>query len=337
MSRRAFRALTTGTALAGLTLTFCGADDEACAPGKQESCACPGGGQGVQICRADGSGFEACAGCPDADGGAQDGSSAGGAGGGGGAAGGSGAAGAAGAAGSSAGGSAGVDAGTPCPAGEATDAVTDECDVALQDCGPKLTCTIDVATGGGYRTVCQNLGDGAGRLGELCDAHSDCTAGLRCTLRKCTRPCCQVNEVEQCGSGACDLQINFGDGDAFLRVCTFSPPCTPWAGDCPVGPESDCHLGFDGSTSCTFPNYAPDGGSTHGAPCVFTNDCEDSQHCSYEAPSATEGTCRWLCKVKDEGAPTAGVVGGPEGQGGCPTGQTCRAFQAPDWLGVCRP
>jgi hypothetical protein len=46
------------------------ADDEpakkkrACTPGKQESCACLGGAQGVQICKADGSGLGKCA-CPE--------------------------------------------------------------------------------------------------------------------------------------------------------------------------------------------------------------------------------------------------------------------------------
>jgi hypothetical protein len=34
-----------------------------CVPGAQTACACPGGGDGVQICRADGSGFNTCEGC----------------------------------------------------------------------------------------------------------------------------------------------------------------------------------------------------------------------------------------------------------------------------------
>ncbi len=38
----------------------------ACVPGMQSSCACPGGVDGVQACLADGSGFEACD-CPTAD------------------------------------------------------------------------------------------------------------------------------------------------------------------------------------------------------------------------------------------------------------------------------
>jgi len=37
-----------------------------CVPGQQLECACPGGGKGAQKCRADGTGFEACAGCESA-------------------------------------------------------------------------------------------------------------------------------------------------------------------------------------------------------------------------------------------------------------------------------
>lgn len=44
----------------------------ACAPGMQIACACPGGGEGVQVCLPDGSGFNVCDGCDtltgDADG-----------------------------------------------------------------------------------------------------------------------------------------------------------------------------------------------------------------------------------------------------------------------------
>jgi hypothetical protein len=37
-----------------------GGAESSCTPGKQESCACPGGDDGVQVCSSDGSGFEAC-------------------------------------------------------------------------------------------------------------------------------------------------------------------------------------------------------------------------------------------------------------------------------------
>ena len=330
--RREMRGLLAG-GLAAL-LPFCGSDDEerVCDPGKVVECPCPGGGKGVQTCKSSGAGYGDCTGCEGSDGGGAGGSSGGAGEGGGGAGGTSGT-------GGSSGGTGGTsDGGATCPAGEATDAVTDECDLILQDCPPGRTCSIEPTDGGSYRTVCADLGSGTKQLSDLCDFHSDCAPGLRCTLRKCTRPCCDAVEQQQCGSdGDCDLQINFGNNSAFLKVCTFSPPCTPWANDCPPGPETDCHLGFNSKIACSFPNYSQDAGSTLGQPCQFLNDCEDSQHCSYESSGATMGTCRWLCKVKDDGAPASGTVGGAPGQGGCPSGQTCAAFADPDWLGVCRP
>lgn len=45
-----------------------GAAPMVCAPGKVEACPCPGGGQGAQACRDDGSGFEPCE-CSVGDGG----------------------------------------------------------------------------------------------------------------------------------------------------------------------------------------------------------------------------------------------------------------------------
>ncbi len=44
-----------------------------CVPGTQIACACPGGGQGVQSCQADGLGFGTCGGCQSADGATADG------------------------------------------------------------------------------------------------------------------------------------------------------------------------------------------------------------------------------------------------------------------------
>jgi hypothetical protein len=41
-------------------------DGAGCTPGQQVSCACPGGGDGVQVCEADGSAFGVCMGCDDA-------------------------------------------------------------------------------------------------------------------------------------------------------------------------------------------------------------------------------------------------------------------------------
>jgi len=76
-----------------LALMACGSEgssgggESGCVVGEQRACACPGGGKGAQICRADGQGFEACFGCAGAGGGGGGGAGGSGAGGSGGSAG----------------------------------------------------------------------------------------------------------------------------------------------------------------------------------------------------------------------------------------------------------
>jgi hypothetical protein len=307
-------------------------DDEsrACEPNRQIACACLVG-NGIQKCRSDGSGYETCQ-CGDAGPDASAGSGGGGAGGAGGSPSGGSGGGTAGAGGGGSGGTAG-DGGGVCAPGTATN-VTGSCDIVLQNCPSGLTCRIEQTDAGAYVTSCLDLGNGSKKLGESCNAHKDCQAGTSCALAKCTRPCCGELEAAQCGaSGSCDMKISYGS-TAFVQVCTFSAPCTPWAQDCPVGPESDCHVGANGKLKCSIPNYAPDGGSTLGMPCQFLNDCADSQQCDFASGS---GVCRWLCKASATSAPDAGVVGGTPGNGGCPSGETCKAYSSPSWLGVCRP
>ncbi len=302
-------------------------------------------GSGIQKCHSDGSGYGACQ-CGDAGADASAGSGGGGnAGSGGGGNAGSGGGGNAGSGGASGGASGGVgggvgggsggsggssgDAGTTCAPGTATN-VTGACDLVTQNCAAGLTCRVEQTDAGGYQSACIDLGNGAKKLGESCNAHKDCQAKLSCALSKCTRPCCNDGP---CGAnGSCDMKISYGS--SFVQVCTFSASCTPWAKDCPSGPESDCHIGANGKLKCSFPNYTTDAGSTLGTACQFLNDCQDSQQCDFASGS---GVCRWLCKASGSGAPDAGAVGGTPGNGGCPSGQTCKAYSSPSWLGVCRP
>ncbi|MCC6216595.1 MAG: hypothetical protein IT376_17165 [Polyangiaceae bacterium] len=328
-------------------------DDRTCRPGLELACTCPGGGDGTKRCAPDGAGYLPCD-CSDsgAAGGAGGAGALGGAGGGGtsgaagaaaaatGGAGGADAApsgGAAGAAGASGAGGAAPDGGGVCPPGSVTNVTGGECDLEAQDCDGGLTCSLAAVDGGPWSTACVTLGAGALPRGSSCATHAECAPGLRCTLGKCTRPCCAERQVELCGaSGSCELTLQYAQGAAKLLVCTYAPPCTPWAGDCPAGLETDCHLRSGGKIECSAPNYEVDAGSTLGRPCVYLNDCGDSQHCVY--PSGFDsGYCRWLCKLSETGAPTSGTVGGPPGGGGCPPGETCRGFSAPAWLGACSP
>jgi hypothetical protein len=297
-------------------------EDRVCDPGRQVTCACQSGNNGVQSCKSDGSGYTTCV-CDDAGTAGTGGSATGGTGGSSGAAtGGSG----------GTGGSAG-DASTTCGPGEATN-ISGSCDLVTQDCAAGLTCRVEQTDSGAYQSTCLDLGNGPKKLGETCASHSECEAKLVCALSKCTRPCCFAAEAFLCGAnGACDLSINYGS--SFVQVCTFSASCTPWTNDCPPGPESDCHIGAGGKLKCSFPNYELDGGSTLGQPCQFLNDCQDSQQCDFS--SGGSGVCRWLCKASATGAPDAGTVGGAPGSGGCPTGETCVPYTNPSWLGVCQP
>ncbi|MEB2311765.1 MAG: hypothetical protein OZ921_10580 [Sorangiineae bacterium] len=302
----------------------------ACTPGEQKACACGGGVEGFQVCSDNGASYGACQGCGDA------GSSSGGSGSGSGGAG-SGDAGGAPSSGGTGGGSSDASADGPrsCAPSEVSNVTTGECSLAAQDCPSGLTCGIASGDGGGWRTECQTLGRGGKALGDSCGSHGECAPGLRCVLAKCSRPCCGADESTLCGAqGRCNMTVSYDDGAASMTVCTFPVACTPWEHGCPAsGPETDCH--YDGREfACSFPNYDADGGTTEGKPCKFLNDCMDSQFCWGDSAGAA---CRWLCKLSDAGAPSAGTVGGAPGLGGCPSGQTCTAVGTPAWLGVCTP
>jgi hypothetical protein len=211
-----------------------------------------------------------------------------------------------------------------CSLAEVTNAVTN-CDPLALGCGAGSACDLDDQGAlGCYPAV------GAGTLFSPCATHDDCGTGLSCHGDRCTRPCCKSLEDDICGpSGDCDLTVSNSTKTAFVKVCSFGPPCTPWSGGVGCAPPE---------TRCGVPAQvhdpvcaAPSGNLTSptlGKACEYTNDCDDSQAC-------TSGVCHWLCKVQDLGAPPAGTVGGPPGQGGCPTGETCERFADSIWLGHC--
>lgn len=323
-----------------LLISFCSSnnDKDVCAPGVTYPCTCTGGLRGTQLCFSDGSGYEPCV-CQGADSGPGDGTA-----GKSGAAGASGSGGSGGSGGTSSGGSSGATGGTggglftdggTCPPSEVSSATSGACDLILQDCPSPYTCGVQ-QSGSDFRSDCVTLGTGTKNVGESCAWHSECQPGLLCAGGFCTRPCCTELESQICGSqGRCTLAIPV-TGGGFIRVCDFSPLCTPWTSDCPSGqPRTDCHE-YNGDFFCTVPNYDPDAGSTVGAPCTYLEDCGDSQICVVTSADAGAGTCRWLCKVSDSGAPDAGSVTGAPGGGGCVSGQTCIEFDLP-WLGYCNP
>lgn len=69
--RKPWRVVSAGIAVAALSSPLalgvsCGGADieKVCVPGRTETCACDGGGQGLHSCKADGSGFGGCGSCP---------------------------------------------------------------------------------------------------------------------------------------------------------------------------------------------------------------------------------------------------------------------------------
>jgi hypothetical protein len=200
-----------------------------------------------------------------------------------------------------------------------TSAAPGQCDPIDQNCPPGQTCSVQNG-----QTVCVPHA-GSATFFAACASDDDCAGGLLCGNGRCTRPCCPALERVLCGyQGRCSLQL--GDASATLKACSFSPPCDPWSGSCAGYPESTCagsqpHCSYFIGTSPSIDQ-----------PCSFGNECEDSQVCWTDQGNSL---CRWLCKYSNTGAPQSGQVGGPEGGGGCPTGQACKRFNDSTWLGVC--
>jgi hypothetical protein len=211
-----------------------------------------------------------------------------------------------------------------CPIEEVTN-MPYTCDLLSQNCGAGSSCDADFEGG-----VSCGISGGVGGMYAYCDTNFDCEAGLVCAGYRCTRPCCSSLEADLCGTnGGCTLKtFSNVEQTEFIKVCAFKPPCNPWSGGAGcAAPETVCGLsGAQSKPACNAPSgelTSP----TLGKACGFANDCDDSQVCV--------GTCQWLCKVQDLGAPPTGTVGGPPGQGGCSTGQTCQRFEDSTWLGHC--
>jgi hypothetical protein len=211
-----------------------------------------------------------------------------------------------------------------CPLSEVTNAPLD-CDPLSQACGATAACDLGVDG----RVSCFSA-TGTGGLYAPCQTYEECGPGLGCYGSRCTRPCCDALEHDLCGpNGGCTLQISDDTNGVFLQVCSFRQRCDPWLGGAGCSaPETQC-----GVTGNTVPVCQKPSGNvtspTLGKACTYANDCDDSQYC--------DGTCRWLCKVQDFGAPDTGTVGGAPGQGGCPSGETCERFDESAWLGHCTP
>ncbi len=178
-----------------------------CIPGVQVTCGCPGGGQGAQVCKDDGSGFEACIGCATGSGGAT----------------GTSASATTGTSGSSSSGGAAVDTCNPITAAECTAAEPGStCDLS------HVTKTFTCFSPPNNATLCGACGNNGGPF---------CGAGMACFGGTCARYCC---DNADCGTGKCALG---GYEPWHIGHCVKSAADPKPACDAPaVGPTGSCFV-----------------------------------------------------------------------------------------------
>jgi hypothetical protein len=201
-----------------------------------------------------------------------------------------------------------------------------ECDLLQQNCGPNQTCDV-VGDAEGNITLGCLPANGVKGVGQDC-AQGECQPGLMC-IGQCTPVCCKDTN-EPCGAGVCNVTVTLSDPEGnptefTYVVCAYDPACTIFdPTSCPDG--QDCHLSAEpGLATCSPPSNMP---VDEGEPCMYVNDCADSQICITVAEP--DYFCRWLC-----------TTGSPEepGLGGCPDGQSCQPYPDAGFpnMGICLP
>jgi hypothetical protein len=209
-----------------------------------------------------------------------------------------------------------------------------ECDLLNHDCPPDQWCTIQ-GTFGPLERVCAPFLGGLKPAGSVCDSTSECGFGLRCIGDKCTAVCCRATG-EPCGPGACDVRVSYSSTQ-WAYYCSYNDACTLFANECPQQPEPfDCHVSEPDQGLAVCDDRSDQWGG-EGQPCVYRNDCGDSQRCNRQAPdvdadAGVQGRCRYHCHVAEWQSET-------EGNGGCPANQHCvdLAWAALPNIGLCIP
>ena len=194
-----------------------------------------------------------------------------------------------------------------CPSQVTT--IMGECDLYYQDCPNGDNCLPTLDGNNMLTTACST--PGLIGLGQPCMDPGECQAGLLCIGGACTHACCPETD-EPCGVGDCNINATFnGFPNDFIMACSYAQTCTLFdPNSCPNG--QDCHIQMTGFASCSNPSGA---NAMPGQPCMFVNDCGDSQICLGETgPMDPNEVCRWLCQQGSMAAP---------GLGGCPGGTTC--------------
>jgi hypothetical protein len=174
-------------------------------------------------------------------------------------------------------------------------------------------------------------GTGVFGPGQPCIEHSECAAGLRCQMKKCTPICCPTTD-EPClaDSGSCNIEVNLG-GEDWVMMCSYLPSCTLLEDTCDPDSGYDCHI--QDPDACLAVCAPPSGNpSAEGESCGFLNDCGESQLCNNNG--GDDGVCRQLCNLNSWQTDDVGL-------GGCLPDRTCETVTVScgDWahLGICMP
>jgi hypothetical protein len=315
-----------------------------CTPGQQETCPCPGGVDGTQVCAADGTTFEPCQCEPteDSTGTGPDTTTTT----------------------SSTGstGSTGLDTSTTGTTDSTSTETTDgsplvcdeyvpppglECDLWLQDCpaGEKCIAWSDDGTSSWNSVRCSPIDPALDQVGDSCTVEGSgtsgidsCDIGAMCwavdsdtNIGTCVALCTGCPEEPICDEAGTTCTIT---NDGIITLCL--PGCDPLTQDCVAGQA--CYPVGD-SFLC-----APDAsgaGGAYGDPCAFINVCDPGLFClgtasvpPGEACQGAAGCCTEACDLLD-----------PLGDAQCtgaPGGQVCTPWYAMgmapvgyDDVGVC--
>ena len=289
-------------------------DDNPCTPAAQVACACPGRGEGVQVCLEDGSGFGPCEGCAASGGGGPGG--AGGAG----DAGGAGGAGGAGSAG-----------GAP-TCGDGVVSSPEECeesDLQGQTCATllgagaigALACSVSCAfdTAGCCLPDCSGKECGPDGCGQTCGS---CSGNQTCTNGHCV--CTPDCSGKSCGPDGCGQTCGSCSGN---QTCTNGHcVCTPNCSGKECGPD-----GCGGLCGvCSAPETCA-GGQCSCAPSCAGKECGPNGCGGSCGQCSGNETCQaQQCTACAHACPALQPVSLPPNQSGCtPSSDDCNQCGGP--------
>lgn len=174
-----------------------------------------------------------------------------------------------------------------------TTADTTPCDpLSPATCAQGTHCTFvdDVGTLG-----CRPDNAGSRGMGQPCVDSAECSGSLECIGGQCAPWCCPEND-QPCGqvAGLCDVQVAAPNNDqVWIMSCTFEYPSCLLMDLCPVG--TFCHpMDFASAQDGCEPPSGPNAPVGEDNPCMYRNDCGESELCEN---STMPAVCRQICDL----------------------------------------